>query len=257
MTAYQGGKLRLGRRIHEIINRIETDLGKEQLTYMEPFCGMCGVLQHVAKYNTEREIIASDINCHVIEMWKSLQNGWIPPNTFSREEFDELKTQTEASAIKGFTGSVACYGNVFMSFYRLHLVSTGRDFIMEAKRSVLKVYENVKNSKFSYGSYEDASPDGKVIYCDPPYIKNGFKTQLFREFDHETFWETMRTWSCESLVFISERVAPSDFICVWAHDFKASINKKKSTCIREKLFIHESWYSQLSPDVKNSVIGVD
>jgi len=254
MTAYQGGKLRLGKRISNVMNLIEDDIGTRHLPYMEPFCGMCGVLRHISMSNPGRKLIATDLNHDVITMWKSLQDGWIPQDTCSREDFEELKNQIHPSAEKGFIGSISCYGNVFMSFYRLHLQPSNRDYIGEAKKSLYRVFEDVKCADFSIGSYETSQFDGKVIYCDPPYKGNGFKTPLFKDFDHEEFWDRMRSWSLVSLVFISERVAPSDFICIWSHDFKASINKQSSTSICEKLFIHEIWYNTLSTIVKEKLI---
>ena len=58
---------------------------------------------------------AYDINPDIIEMWKSAQNGWIPPTECDENQFKKLKTNRN---IRGFLGSVACYGNIFMSYYR-------------------------------------------------------------------------------------------------------------------------------------------
>ena len=64
-----------------------------------------------------------------------------------------------------------------------------------------------KSSKF------DFEPVNMLIYCDPPYKS----TQRYStgQFDSELFWNTMRKWSEQNVVFISEQIAPSDFEIVW------------------------------------------
>ena len=53
-----------------------------------------------------------------------------------------------------------------------------------------------------------------LIYCDPPYQSTeGYSST--GEFNHELFWETMRIWSKDNCVFISEESAPKDFKVVW------------------------------------------
>ena len=63
----------------------------------------------------------------------------------------------------------------------------------------------------------------------------------------DKFWEIMRIWSTENIVFISETTAPNDFVCVWEKSthrtaaqsdktrYKTNNTEKYST---EKLFIH-------------------
>ena len=140
-----------------------------------------------------------------------------------------------------------------MSYYRLHLQPPNKDFIMEAYRSTMKVYNNVSRCEFSHGSYEEACIDGKTIYADPPYINNKFKTKYFQGFDHEKFWNIMRTWSSTNLVFISERVAPDDFVCIWSFSFKVALNKSKTTRTVEKIFIHNTWSSKIDEVTLNKV----
>ena len=50
--------------------------------------------------------------------------------------------------------------------------------------------------------------------------KKAKPNKLFAEFDTERFWEDVRRLSRNNLIFISEELAPSDFICVWQVDYR-------------------------------------
>ena len=257
MTAYQGGKHTLGKKLAKIISMVEIDIGLSHLPYVEPFCGMCGVLKNISKMYPSRVTYAYDLNFDVIEMWKSLQKGWKPPVECDRIQFEQLKKDRHIpSAERGFLGTVACYSNIFMSYYR-EPVCGGRDYIGEASRSLMKVYTDVKDCTFSTNSYENVDVEGKVVYCDPPYMGNGFKTNFFQNFDHEKFWGVMRTWSEHCLVFISEATCPPDFKSIWSQNINVSINRKKRTTTNENLFVHISWYEKIGKNVLTTIHAQD
>ncbi len=68
MTAYQGGKKRLAKKIHAVIKVIEEDLlGNELLPYFEPFVGMASVIKEFS--DEDRELYACDANKDLICMW--------------------------------------------------------------------------------------------------------------------------------------------------------------------------------------------
>jgi site-specific DNA-adenine methylase len=69
MTAYHGGKQRLGKRIAKAITD-NVDLSKVK-GYCEPFCGMLGVYRHVPTHFSEYK--AGDLNLSVIKMWEAAQ----------------------------------------------------------------------------------------------------------------------------------------------------------------------------------------
>lgn len=259
MTAYQGGKGRLGKRISKIIRAIELEFDIMDSPYIEPFCGMCGVMNHVATSSRPgRTLIANDANGDVVQMWKQIQGGWDPPSFCSKDEFSDLKKNNRGvpSARRGFLGSVSSYGNIFMGYYRLHLQPTHRDYIGEGRTRILKLADKLGSVRFTHGSYEDVDVRDTLVYCDPPYIKNGFKTAHFQEFDHEKFWNTVREWSSTATVIVSERVAPDDFKCVWSLDRNFSINKQSLTRTVECLFLHEGTYSRLSAETLENITNM-
>ena len=246
MVGYQGGKGQLGKKLSIVISNMENNLGLSHLPYVEPFCGMCGVMKNMYNINPHRKMYAYDINPDIIEMWKSAQNGWIPPTECDENQFKNLKTNRHIpSAERGFLGSVACYGNIFMSYYRKP-VDGQKDYIGIGYRSLMKMYPVIKDCNFSNSSYENVDVTNKVVYCDPPYAGNKFKTEFFQTFDHDKFWEIMRIWSENSLVFISEAVSPPDFVSIWSKDISVSVNRQNRTSVNENLFVHESWYDKLN-----------
>jgi site-specific DNA-adenine methylase len=112
MTTYQGGKQRIGKKIHDIIQLVENNLSSKKLSYFEPFVGMAGVLKHFGE-DDDRELYASDINIDLIMMWKALQKGWKPPKSCTRKKYETLKKSKKHSPERSFIGSVASWGGIF------------------------------------------------------------------------------------------------------------------------------------------------
>ena len=90
-------------------------------------------------------------------------------------------------------------------------------------------------------NYLQYKPKNKLIYCDPPYEKTtGYSTSV--DFDHKLFWETMRKWSENNVVFVSEYNAPKDFVMISSCKKYSSLSGRGSVDVRtEKLFIHKSF----------------
>jgi len=78
MTSYHGGKQRIGAKIAQIIksvsSQVEEQTGIRFKGYLEPFCGMLGVYQHIPELfsgHLRFKYQAGDINESVIKMWKA------------------------------------------------------------------------------------------------------------------------------------------------------------------------------------------
>lgn len=115
-----------------------------------------------------------------------------------------------------------------------------RDYYNESKNNLLKQSESLKNIKFiacDYNKLKLASftTNKCLIYCDPPY-KNVKSYANSQTFSHKKFWQTMREWSKNHIVIISEQVAPDDFECIWKQDVSRSINASNKSISTEKLF---------------------
>jgi len=210
MTSYHGGKQKIGEEIASIIkqisDRIEEDTGIQFNGYVEPFCGMLGVYQHVPALFEDHKSFkyrAGDINKSVIKMWKALQKGWKPPTKCSERKFYQLKGDGKSSAEKGFIGHACGYRSTYFSTF------FDRVDLKKVADKTLKITEKIKELDFQAGSYHKFSKSkGYIFYCDPPYFKGSKYMDEFgriRKFDHEVFYNWVEKMAKHNLIFISER----------------------------------------------------
>lgn len=251
MPVYQGGKSRIGRRIHDIINLIETELSDIKQPYFEPFVGMGGVMKHFGK-DDNRNLYATDINADIIMMWKALQKGWKPPRKCSLNKYNKLKKSKSHSSERGFIGVVASWAGIFFQNYRLHY-NKDKDYLGEGYRSLMKILPDIKKVNFlSASSYDEWNVNDHLIYCDPPYKNNNLSNKLFTNFDSKKFWEDMRKWSEDNIVIISESTAPQDFKKIWCNESFTS-NRYKTKKYNDCLFLHENIFNKISKTVLNDI----
>lgn len=257
MTSYQGGKKRIGKRIHAVIAELERMLtGENALAYFEPFVGMAGVLRHFA-VEPRRKVTACDANVDLIMMWQALQNGWKPPRTCTRAYYDELKHSKTHSPERAFIGTVASFGAIFFGPYRLDYNQATRNYLKEGYDALMEIKPDIQRVRFLKArSYAKHHPTGKLVYCDPPYLNNRLNTQFFQNFDHDAFWETMRKWSCENLVVVSESSAPSDFKCIWETQSYLKNSAKAEKYYPDRLFVHKTCYDRLSPAERRALKSI-
>jgi len=236
MTYYQGGKKRLGKEISEKIIEIEKKYSDYNLPYFEPFCGMLGVAVHIRHDNLDRNMYMNDYNPDIINMWKAIKKGWEPPKTVSKKKFNELKESKMSTPERGFVGFACSYnGNLFAGF------RTGI-FLKNSRKAVLEYGDYIKNFKFTNKSYTEFEPKNMLIYSDPPYKNNQLTyNKFFQNFDHDLFWKTMRKWSKNNIVIISEYTAPKDFKCIWKKqtNYTSGTSNKQNAERTEKLFIYK------------------
>lgn len=77
-----------------------------------------------------------------------------------------------------------------------------------------------------------------IVYCDPPY--KGTEEYTQGNFDHDKFWQWVRTISKTNKVYISEYTAPDDFEALLEFSQKSTLQggqQKHSNQPNEKLFI--------------------
>lgn len=233
MASYQGGKQKIGKHIHAELVRLEQKYSNTPLEYLEPFVGFCGIIKHFSE-DEERKLNATDINPDLVEMWRALQNGWIPDGYCNVDKWNRLKNQEFSTPEKTLYGHVCSFGGIYFNYF---INKSTRDYAKSGTRSILKIKDKIKNVNFMDAiSYDQLTPENMLIYCDPPYKHNQLSNKLFNNFDHDQFWETMRKWSKNNIVVVSEYIAPDDFMCIWEKDrpnSTSTIDKKRSI---EKLF---------------------
>ena len=95
---YFGGKFYISGPLTKFLNSVL----RPNQPFVDLFCGSCNV---VTKIDAARLRIANDINPYLIEMWKSLQAGWIPPQNLTKDEYYKVKSDLERDkALSSFVG---------------------------------------------------------------------------------------------------------------------------------------------------------
>jgi DNA adenine methylase len=245
---YQGGKQKFRKGIYNTMIKYIKKNNIRKYELLSPFCGMLAVELEFAQKGIH--VRASDVNIDVIKMWKALQGKWKPNPYCSLQEYTKLKNSKKHSAQRGFCLSTYSFGGIF-GHYSVHKYRDSRVLRKRGYKTyqkLLNVKPYLKNFKFSIGSYTLFKPHkNEIVYCDPPYASSVAKStsgnKYLDKFDHDKFWETMRKWSKNNLVFISEELAPNDFKCVWKKNVVRTIGSIAGSSFKktEKLFIHKSW----------------
>lgn len=87
-------------------------------------------------------------------------------------------------------------------------------------------------------------PCNALIYCDPPYVDT--TKYSTGKFNTNHFWETVREWSQNNIVFVSEYKAPDDFTAVWQKEIKLAVRSKDGCEPRtEKLFCYTPLWERI------------
>lgn len=235
LLRYFGGKTRTCKQIAKVIEENR----KENQIFLSPFIGGGWVESLITG---EKECY--DKHTYLIEMYKTLQNGWMPPTELTKEEYTYIKNnKDEKSYLTGFVGFGCSFAGKWFGGYAKD--KTGRNYCLNAHNSILKKMEGLhkQNTYFDCKDYKELNPNGYIIYCDPPYEgTTQYDKNIVSEFNHEEFWNVIREWSKDNTVIVSEYKAPDDFVCIWQQSVKLDIrdkdNKKKKRV--EKLFTYKN-----------------
>jgi len=218
--AYVGGKSKGAEHIIDILNNKKYD----NMKYIEPFIGYAHILRRV---KNKKSYTASDANPLVISLLKGIQsNKKYHSMHITKKNYDALKDDKKNYS---FRRALAAFAYSFNGKeWGGYTISSGsRDnYPLERKRyyDSLKKNDTFMKCSFSLNSYNNLKPKNALIYCDPPYKSTtGYGDMLF---DHTKFWEIMRKWSKNNVVYISEYTAPSDFKCVSKRAKHQSLNGK-------------------------------
>lgn len=223
---YMGSKNRIAKYILPIILKDR----KEGQYYVEPFCGGCNLIDKVGGNR-----IANDYHYELIEMFKALQTGWVPPKNVSEAEYHKTRFIKDNPALVGYIGFNLSYSGKWWGGYARDGAGI-RNYGVEAFNNVMKQVPAIASVEFIQGSYIDlVIPEESIIYCDPPYRNTTKYKDLI---DYERFYQWCRDRKAEGhTIFISEYNMPDDFICVWEKEQVSSLTKDTgSKRAIEKLF---------------------
>lgn len=191
-------------------------------------------------------MILNDKHEYLIQMLKSVQQGYELPDHISEEEYKYIRNnKDENPALTGFVGFGCSFGGKWFGGYARN--KTGTNYAAQSKRSLLKDMATLMDAEFICKDYVDVELPSTscVIYADPPYDNTtGYGNE---KFDSIKFWNYARKISQNYLMFISEQTAPEDFIAIWEKPFTRTldVNKQNQFKVTEKLFIHKSQLSNI------------
>lgn len=207
---------------------------KPNQTYVEPFCGGCNIIDKVSGKR-----IANDEHFYLIEMFKALQNNWIPPKSISIDEYNHIRDNKNQypSELVGYVGFNSYAAKWFGGYCRDK--DNLRNYSLEYFNNIMKQMSYLKDVVFYNLIYQSLQlPEDCVIYCDPPY-KNTTSYKNNNKFNHDEFWNWVRKLIKEGHnVFVSEYEAPDDFKCIWSKEINNTLvaNTGASKGV-EKLFV--------------------
>jgi len=248
---YLGGKQRLGKHLAPSLKAlwayVEDTRGVPLVGYLEPFCGSLGVFKNMTDLSMNGVFIANDYHPDLIQMWKEVKDGsFVYPTSVSEEEYFMAKQLASPSAMKSFVGFGMSFGGRFFgAFAHKYMNEKKEDFCKEMVNSLKRIAPVIQNVSFLNKSYLDLEPSGMFIYCDPPYKYNKFPIKYRRDvkkydvFDNDLFWETVRKWSLNNIVVVSEVEAPEDFVEIW------NMERYRSAC--------QSTKTRFKPDMPDAV----
>ncbi|BDR74235.1 hypothetical protein K144316041_p20740 (plasmid) [Clostridium tetani] len=236
---YIGSKARLSKDLTPIINNLikENNIN----IYIEPFVGGANMIEHIKC----KKKIGSDINEYLISMWQDLQSGWTPPETISREMYNDIKKNKDkyGKSLVAVAGFCATYNAKWFGGYAGMVktkINTYRNYYDEAIRNIKKQMLNLFDVEFKccdYTSYNNIT--NALIYCDIPY-QGTTKYGCNKNFNYNKFWNWVREMSKDNIVLISEYNAPNDFKCIFEKTLITTLDKSSRKKDTEKLFIHKN-----------------
>lgn len=217
---YFGGKYRIAKDIAEVINKEINNMD-----YVEPFCGACNV---IGKVKTSGKRYAYDINKYLIEMWQSVQEGWVPPTKISEDEYCFFKSNKEYNpSVTGFVGFACSFSGKWFGGYARN--SRGDNFAKNGSNSLVKQSKEIDGVVFNQSDYRNLSFKNKFIYCDPPYKDTtGYSGY---EFNYDEFLVWVKEQSKDNIVIVSEYLenVPNGATILWKKDSKKEIRNKENT----------------------------
>ena len=179
--------------------------------YIEPFCGGFNVIDKV-----EGNRIANDSHFYLVELFRAIQKGWIPPEVVSESEYLWLKNNKTKvlPRLVGFVGFGCSYSGKWFGGFARSQKGPQRNYAAESQRNLLKQAKKISGIIIQNKDYSQITlPAKSIIYCDPPYQGT---TKYSTEFDYKRFWDWCRAKTEGGhTVFISEYNAPADFECIW------------------------------------------
>ncbi len=231
---YVGGKEKSGgSQIAKLINSV---IKRDSLTtYSEPFVGGLSVLRRIRCPQRH----AGDACKALITLYRSIQSGWKPPRTLSREEWESYRqAQDPDDPMTAFAGfGCSTFGSWFQAYVKRYKY-TNR-YVSGAEAAANSLERKMKTCmevEFTHGDYRSA-PLADITYCDPPY-KGTLGYGAVPEWNADVFWDWAR--ARPGLLAVSEMQAPEDFTPALSLSVQHRIATGSGKRREEHLWVHKS-----------------
>lgn len=216
---YLGSK---ARHADEILSHV---LAKRQpgQTYVEPFVGGANVMCRVP--NNQGPRIGADINRYMVALHTALANGWVPPESCSKAEYNAIKKNPDAypPELVAFVATGCSFGSMWFGEYVKN--GPGENRCRQSRDSCLRDAPGLAGATFVHSSFDALDiPPNSLVYCDPPYAGttgyDGAKTKIkVGESSNKNNWNRNKFWRwADALVdaghsvFVSEYKGPDSSI---------------------------------------------
>jgi len=232
---YMGGKSRIGKQLGAILNEYLDGT----LDFIEPFVGGFNIVPHI---KTTGRIECGDANAALINFYRAVQEGWLPPENVSEEEYQLAKSLPNTDPRKAF---IAVAGSFAGKWFGGYARSKGRDIVSEGYRNIAKKAEHIKRVNFWNCDYYEVWSYGMpqcVIYCDPPY-EGSTGYDGVSGFNNAQFWDWCSHMARRHYVFVSEYACPISHRVVFAKEQTTTVSRDKSKYAKatEKMFLCEGF----------------
>lgn len=240
-----GSKNRIAKELIPVI----TKHLKEDMYYVEPFCGGCNLINKIK----HKKKIANDKDKYLIALLKHKQEHIEDFNIdyITKEEYLNVKQNPDnyPDWYVGFVGFIISFRGLFFSSYSdNHVIKkrTGRfeDYQKEHINNFMK--DDLSDIEFHCEDYQDLTiPEHSLIYCDIPYKNTSGYDKKKNQFDYDRFYEWCGQKVKEGhILFVSEYEMNEDFIPIWEKVQTKNLGTKRQETV-ERLFVHKSQYDLL------------
>lgn len=223
---YLGGKHRIAKRLVAFMLPRHPDI----TTFVDVFCGALNVVRHVPD---SYKRIANDKVFSLIELWKAVQNGWIPPSNISKEEYNNAMLGLYSPELTAFILFGCSFGGKYGGGYARNSIGSKFTRAEESSRGCIKKGRDIHNVTFTNYDYRELPlPEKAIIYCDPPYL-NATPYKASGPFDHMAFYEWCRNIANNGYpIYISGYLqhVPDDFYIVWGKETTRCWRNSHGTC---------------------------
>ncbi len=193
----------------------------------------------MSRYLAPYEGVLADVHAPLIALYRAVREGWMPPETVTRDDYVRAKNLPDSDPMKAFAGFSCSFGARYFAGYSIeHFTHIGRNPLRANARDLRETIPRLHRFDLQCMSFLDASPDPRfgVVYCDPPYAG----TQSYAgsaPLDHKEFWAHCQRWATVSAVFVSEYQCPVNHEIALEHSHYTTVGPARRNEARvERLF---------------------